>query len=385
MRRFYAYCLLIAVATLIPSCRKDGDRAVTDGIALPVRFEVEQEDAATKSLICGDNDLIHACTPVADGGLGKAIGLWAAITDASGRTTNDVFKGVQLRWFDREGGHEFNPDSSEEENRQKWNTVIVDEQGERAGEVYWRPGETYRFRAYYPAGVELRENTSASTFIADYRTSLQQDDMLAGYQKMTLNTLADLQQHVKLRMKHMLSAVRFTFRFNDDFPSTDRLTGVWMENGDEGNFIDYGLLVYGDGTESGVESVQWYGIQAPMPGEKIYEWTTSPGISFSNTDASKALAYQPTDASSTVSEGEFFTQNDGYVLMVPQTVGKDAFICFTTENSLGYVFRAAIPEGTVLEPGYRYTFNVIISKLDVELFITIKPWNELESSYTINF
>lgn len=376
---------MAVAATLLPSCRKDRTGVVTDDVRVPVRFEVEQEDAGTKSLVCNDNDLIHACTPVADGGLGKAIGLWAAITDASGRTTNDVFSGVQLRWFDREGGHEYNPVGDEEENRQKWNTVIVDEEGERAGEVYWRPNETYRFRAYYPAGVELRENTSASTFIADYRTSLQQDDMMAGYQKVVLSTLADLQQHVQLRMKHMLSAVKFTFRFNEDFPSTDRLTGVWLENGEQGNFLEYGLLVYGDGTEAGVERIQWYGIHAPLPGEKLYEWASSPGLSFSSTEASKATAYMPTDASSTVTEGEFFTGNDGFVLMIPQTVGKDTFICFTTENSLGYVFKAAIPEGTVLEPGYRYTFNVIISKLDVELLITIKPWNELESSYSINF
>ena len=71
--------------------------------------------------------------------------------------------------------------------------------------------------------------------------------------------------------------------------------------------------------------------------------------------------------------------------MIPQTVGEGTSLCFTTQGSLGYTFKVAIPEGTVLEPGYRYTFNVIISKLDVELLITIKPWNELESSYTINF
>ena len=383
MTKVSAYCLAAACALLSLSCdRRSADDAT---VRRPIRFEVEQEAAVSKALISSDDDLIHACTPVADGGLGKAIGLWAAMTDASGRTTNDVFQGVQLRWFDREGGHEFNPDTDEESNRQKWNTVIVDDQGERAGEVYWRPGETYRFRAYYPAGVELRENTSASTFIADYRTASQQDDMLAGYQKMTLSTLADLQQHVQLRMKHMLSAVKFTFRFKEDFPSTDYLTGVWLENEAEGEFVDYGLLVFGDGTESGVERVQWYGISAPLEGEKMYQWSTSPGLAFSSTPESRAVAYQASDATSTVTAGEFYTGNDGFVLMIPQTVGEGTSICFTTRNSLGYTFKVALPEGTVLEPGYRYTFNIIISKLDVELFITIKPWNELESSYSINF
>ena len=381
MRKAFAYCLAAVCALLALSCNRGGD----EDVFRPIRFEVEQEGAVSKALIGNDNDLVHACTPVEDGGLGNAIGLWAAITDAAGHTTNDVFQGVRLRWFAHSGGHEDNPDLDEDDDRQKWNTVIVDDQGERAGEVYWRPGETYRFRAYYPAGVELRENTSASTFIAEYRTSRQQDDMLAGYQKVQLTTLADLQQHVQLRMRHTLSAVKFTFRFKEDFPSTDYLTGVWLENEAEGNFMDYGLLVFGDGTEAGVERIQWYGISAPVEGEKMYQWCTSPGLPFSSTPESRAVAYQGSDATSTVTEGEFFTDNDGFVLMIPQTIGEGTSLCFTTQGSLGYTFKVAIPEGTVLEPGYRYTFNIIISKLDVELLITIKPWNELESSYTINF
>ena len=382
MRKVSVYFLAAACVLLSLSCNR---LAPDTDVRYPIRFEVEQEAAQSKALIGSDDDLVYACTPTEDGGLGKAIGLWAAITDDAGRTTNDVFQGVRLRWFSRSGGHENNPDDDENEDRQKWNTVIVDDAGERAGEVYWRPGETYRFRAYYPAGVELRENTSASTFIADYRTGNQQDDMLAGYQKVQLSTLADLQQHVQLRMKHMLSAVKFTFRFKEDFPSTDYLTGMWLENESEGSFVDYGLLVFGDGTEDGVERVQWYGITAPSAGEKMYQWCTSPGLEFSSTDDTRAVAYQSSNAASTVTDGEFYTGNGGFVLMIPQTVAEGTAICFTTRGSLGYTFKVPIPEGTVLEPGYRYTFNVIISKLDVELLITIKPWNELESSYTINF
>ena len=68
MRKNLAYCL-IAAAALLLSCEKDGRRAVTDAPAAPVRFEVEQEAPVTKALISQDSDLIHACTPVADGGL----------------------------------------------------------------------------------------------------------------------------------------------------------------------------------------------------------------------------------------------------------------------------------------------------------------------------
>ena len=60
--------------------------------------------------------------------------------------------------------------------------------------------------------------------------------------------------------------------------------------------MDYGLLVFGDGTESGVERIQWYGISAPLEGEKMYHWATTPGLAFSSTPESRAVAYQASDA-----------------------------------------------------------------------------------------
>lgn len=386
MKRF---CTFYAAAALLvlPACEKQEGEGMS-----AIQFEVMQEPARTRVMVGDDTTLQNCCTPVADGGLGQSIGLWAAMTDAAGRTVNDVFSGVRLRWVARAGGHEDNPDADEEDvsKRQLWNTVITDGGSEREGEVYWRPGETYRFRAYYPAGVELRENTSATTFIAEYRADQRQDDMMAAYQKVALNTLSDLQQHVQLTMKHMLSAVKFTFRFADDFPTTDYLTGVWLENTASGHFFNYGLLVYGDGTEAGAETIQWYSIYAPREGEKMYEWTTSPGYEFSNSVATRATAY---GAAGTVS-GALYTDNDNYIYMIPQALPSGTDLCFTTRNSSGFVFRVALPTSFIdaasvahntLEPGWRYQFNVVISQLNVELYITIKPWNELDSSYTINF
>jgi hypothetical protein len=80
--------------------------------------------------------------------------------------------------------------------------------------------------------------------------------------------------------------------------------------------------------------------------------------------------------------------------MIPQDLHPGTQICFTTENSAGNVFRVNLPdklydssnnEFTSLEPGYRYTFNVVISRLDIEVFITIREWNLLDSSYSIDF
>ena len=93
-------------------------------------------------------------------------------------------------------------------------------------------------------------------------------------------------------------------------------------------------------------------------------------------------------------KGAIFTGSNNYVYMVPQELHPGTQLCFKTENSAGNVFRIDLPDhftdagGTVhnsLEPGYRYTFHVVISRLDVDILITIREWNQLDSSYSIAF
>ena len=412
--RFHIILTILLIAVV--SCKKDIPAGNEE---YPIRFEVTHTPSITKSMVNTEAQLRLECTPVTDNAQGgnKAIGLWAAMQKGS-VITNDVFKGVKLKWHAVGGGksHELNPDADEQGNESYWNTLVTEGGTDKFAEIYWHPGETYYFRAYYPAGVELANNTSATTFIAEYNTENQQEDLMAAYQKVVLNsTTASMQQHVQLTMLHMLSAVEFKFKFKEetDFEKSDKLLSVWLENTETGSFGNYGLLVFGDGRsvdDPGARPthVEWYIIDSPAPGTKMYHWEHASGIGFYRTNSNNVAATAYSDVANTSSGGRFagniwedtsttpHTQHH-YVYMIPQELHTGTQICFTTENSGGQVFRVNLPdkfydnatptpnEYTTLEPGYRYTFNIVISRLDIEVFITIKEWNLLDSSYSIDF
>ena len=362
-----------------------------------IRFEVTHTPAPTRAMITDADELRESCTP---GQGDKAIGLWAAMQRGT-ETTNDVFQGVKLQWRPvGDKGHENNPNPDHSEdgtgNESYWNTVVSEGGTDRFAEVYWRPEETYYFRAYYPDGVQLANNTSATTFIAEYHTERQQEDLMAAYQKVVLSDRASLQQHVKLNMLHMLSAVQFTFSYKEEagFYNSDRLLGMWLENTAAGTFGNYALLVFGDGTEAGATHVDWSVMDIPAPGTRMYEWNYSAGIPFYRTDTENVSATAYTASADPDDKGAIFTGSNHYVYMVPQELHPGTQLCFITESSMGNVFRINFPDaftdadGVVhhaLEPGYRYTFHVVISRLDVDVFITIKEWNRLDSSYSIAF
>ena len=418
MRAFRILIPLVLLGAALLSCRKQKVDFYPPAPEQPIRFEVTQTPALTKSMIITEGDLRTACTPVANGGDGKAISLWAAMMK-EGETTNDVFKGVNLQWVAvGEKGHENNPDTDEEGTGKElyWNTMLNVGGVDKHAEVYWHPGETYYFRAYYPAGVELANNTSAYTFIAEYNCEEQQDDLMAAYQKVVLTDKASLQQHVQLNLLHMLSAVEFRFKFKEEtgFEKSDKLMSVWLENTESGQFGNYGLLVFGDGKKEGDTGydpavsptvIDWYIMNTPAPGNRMYYWEHGSGLEFHRNSTENVPATAYSDPAGTV-DGSMFTGSswtDGlgkehnYVYMIPQDLHPGTQICFTTENSAGNVFRVNLPdklydsatptpnEYTSFEPGYRYTLNVVISRLDIEVFITIKEWNLIDSSYSIDF
>ncbi len=411
---FHIGMSLLLLLPALSSCRRQSLERDPDA-PQPIRFEVSQTAALSKAMITSEAELRTACTPVSadPSGGGKSIGLWAAMVKA-GETTNDVFQGVKLQWVAvGEKGHENNPDLDEESgNELYWNTMATVGGVDKHAEVYWHPGETYYFRAYYPAGVELASNTSAYTFIAEYNSEQRQDDLMAAYQKVVLTDKASLEQHVQLNLLHMLSAVEFRFKFKDEtgFEKTDKLMSMWLENTAGGQFGNYGLLVFGDGKQEGDPGytpasptvIDWYIMDSPAPGVRMYYWEHGSGVDFHRNTTENVPATAYSDPAGTTQgalfAGSSWTDGSGrlhnYVYMIPQDLHPGTQICFTTENSAGNVFRVNLPdklydssnnEFTSLEPGYRYTFNVVISRLDIEVFITIREWNLLDSSYSIDF
>lgn len=326
--------------------------------------------------------LESACTPQNNGGKGEAIGIWAdySYTDSQGDEVlmKNLFEGTRLIYAYKTDG---NPHSN-------WNYEGDDH--------YWYRGGKYKFRAYYPQ--RLAENvvtsTSASTFVIEYPTHEMQEDLLLAYNYVdTTNPRIDLSQPVALKFSHGLAAIRFFIKAN--YPNSDRLTSCYLQNAETRDFATSGMLAYGSDTDD--ESISWVNGYNPPVTERIYLWTNS-GVEFTTDaagNATPALAYSATGTTT----GDLYTQNDGWVLILPQASSGNLQFCFTTQSGQEAVYSVTIPEvteqtqasdGTVVEsrkylPGKRYTYTITISETDLELTLTVADWNERESSHSIVF
>lgn len=326
--------------------------------------------------------LEEACTPTASGGHGKAIGIWADYTymdtDGQESTMKDIFRGTRLIYSYKEGG---NPYSD-------WNYAGSD--------LYWFIGGKYKFRAYYPQDLadQVVSSTNATTFVIEYPTHDIQEDLLLAYNQVdTTNPLINLAEPVSLHFSHGLAALRFLVKAN--YTSSDQLTACYLQNAATRDFATSGMLAYG--TETQPENISWIRGYNPPVTERIYYWS-HPGVTFSTDEAGNAtpaLAYTAENATA----GDLFTQNDGWVLILPQISSGNLQFCFTTSNGEDAIYRVAIPkiteriqasdgsiyESTEYRPGKRYTYTIAISETNVDLTLTVADWNERESSHEIVF
>jgi len=381
------------------SCGKSID---PDGPAA-VQFNISSVagPAGSKALVEDANNLISACTPTANGGLGQSIGIWAdAIVD--GTQKKNVFNGTQLIW-EAVGseGHEGHPDDAgETASPSFWNY--------KTNAVYWRTGEEYTFRAFYPYD-EMKDGlqswSDATGFVVVYEAEKVQEDFMVAYAHRLVD-VSNLATHVDFDMIHALSALRFTFNFAPGFDMTDNLTSFWIENTRTDNtqpdqFADMGMMVYGESGSGNEEKMTWQKSYSPLAGTKMFYWKNNDAtetyvFSRSESSTTAATAYGSDDAST---ECALFakTENQRWLFVPPQQLVSGTKLCFTTRTGGTTVFKADLPttlnwtEGGVakssqaLEPGYRYTFNIVISKLDAEVLVTIRPWNIRNSSYYISF
>ena len=107
----------------------------------------------------------------------------------------------------------------------------------------------------------------------------------------------------------------------------------------------------------------------------MYLWKHS-GLSF-NTEATLYT-------SNNGNTGSQYTNNDGWLLIVPQQVKEGTLRFYYTLNMTGnQVYSVGIPAITY-EYGKKYTYMLEISGSEVDITLTIAPWNKLDSSYDIN-
>lgn len=396
MKSVYKYILLSVAAVLSGCSKEDPDRRSDHKIWWSV--ESVEGLRATRSLINSYDALVDACRPESDGGNGGSISVWADYTidnDGVAETTKDVFSGTSIIYQDKVGG---NPHSS-------WNY--------KGADLYWSLGGNYKFRAYYPTdadaegnndtdGIQLGDGCNATVFQMNYNTMMTQEDLLVAYN--TIDTRSwNLSHPVPLNFKHALSALQFRFQLINtpglEYLDSDYLTSVWMENtvtSEEEPFTSIGGMVYGD--DGNAEKLGWTENKWRDPGDKLYEWVND-GVLMENrlegstVNTTQAVAYTAAGTTS----GQMFTGNDGFLLVIPQRSEGNVKLFFTTSHGGDTKYSITIPKitgtdrngpsetGEYFIPGYRYIYTISITKTDIRLLLTIRPWNKLDSSYSYNF
>ena len=396
MNRTLLYIVLLSAALLSGCGREDMPSAEISDQRIWWNVDSVEGLRATKSLINSYDALVDACKPEGDGGDGGSISVWADYT-IENETTKNVFEGTSIIYQDKVGG---NPHSS-------WNY--------KGNDIYWSLGGQYKFRAYYPTdadnkgandtdGIQLGDGCNATVFQMNYNTMMTQEDLLVAYN--TIDTRSwNLSHPVPLNFKHALSALQFRFQLintpGQEYLDSDYLTSVWIENmvdESEKPFTSIGGLVYGNEGEGNEEKLGWTENKWRNPGDKLYEWVND-GVLMENrlegstVNTTQAVAYTAAGTTS----GQMFTGNDGFLLVIPQRSEGNVKLFFTTSHGGDTKYSITIPKvtgtdrngpsetGEYFIPGYRYIYTISITKTDIRLLLTIRPWNKLDSSYSYNF
>ena len=258
------------------------------------------------------------------------------------------------------------------------------------------------------------ETSSATTFVVDYNTLTTQEDLMVSYQEVDTKTWPDLSKPISFQMHHALAAMQFRIQFKyaetDKYFDEDALTACWMTNTTNDGLGCVGLFGYGALDEGGnydAEKMVWKSSFAPFKDETFYKWEytggTDGGLKFWNEDIDgvdndpnlevhQAVAYSvaPTGA------GNLYSGNSGWIFVMPQKSEGDVQFCFTTKKGgADNIYHVTIPLVTGTDangpnptgrewiPGYRYTYTISITKTNLDVMISIAPWNKYDSSFDI--
>jgi hypothetical protein len=355
----HVYLISICFAMLISSCSK----VVTDdhsGESLPdiIGWKVSADglDTATRALIEDYTDLRDACTAL-EGQEAEKIGLLGNYNKDG--QTKVAFDNIDLWWWEKEDGNPFKDDYG---NDSYWNYSGDD--------VYWTDNVDYTFKAYFPKSkVELQPGSGADKLLVVYDTEISQYDLLVAHRTLR----AKSENPVNLLMKNALSALRFDFQFVESGVS-DELICCWLENKTDNGFYTSSTLNY-------EAEIVWPQSTPNPAGTPFYYWEPISPLNIRSESA--AVAYS-TYASE--KNGSAYTDNDGWVLIIPQASQNAGTVklCFKTARGGNTVYSIDLP-AYEFKAGYRYKYHVKLTSTGVELSLTIADWNERKSSYEIDF
>jgi len=439
MKSYMRHMALLLLAAAVAGCSdSEPDPAPAPSDGMPIAFGVVTGSSPVQGLKTlvgnpakdgaalpeGVKTLSTMCTPEDKGGEGRYIALWGdkfSNTDqASARAFDQVFHATRLAY-----------DTYDGTNPSGWNYESEEE--------YWSRGNTYRFRAYFPAALGFIENSSVSTLALVYNSHQVQDDAMIAYNEVDTGAAEfNPKKSVELYFRHALAAVRFNFELK--YEAEDYLTACWLENSKANDFAVGGILVCeqrepggriftkdNPPADSELESFfTWTYSYYPVPGADVdpfYKWVCTPyetvdsegnsvmetGVRFKSTldgEGGCLVDATATAYSSSVpctSGSEMFTRNGGWLLFIPQESSGDVLLCFKTRNGGDdAVFRMKLPaetekpktdgEGnevvsrsTRWRAGKRYTYTVGIDKSNMSVDLKVADWNMRYSSTQIEF
>lgn len=356
------YLLGLALPLACSSGVEDSLVAETPTELMPARsinWSIQQGTISNTRALVDDDVLRQACTYNVYGNY-ESIGVWGQYTTADDgqARTYSVFNAEPLTYGAK--AEYTNPYND-------WNYLSETR--------LWVTNSQYDFRACYPQTLMTSLMTQMEATIMQggpINTSELQEDMLVAAAHV------DIQKEmpsgpVPLNMEHIFAALRFKVRAADGYtpPSGEGITSCWLQNkGMATNlFSPSGYLVH---TGNVNPEITWYTYEsssAPM-----YKWEHT-GLSI----ATENLLYTSNGGDA----GQEYTQNDGWLLVVPQQVqGGTLQFCYTMNSAGGYVFSVDIP-AIKYEYGKRYTYILEINGASVDLKLTIADWNRLDSVHDI--
>ena len=359
MKKLCHTYILLTASLIFAGCAQETEYLFPEPLPAskyPISWNVQS--LQTRALV--DNSLLkESCREKADG-TNESIGIWGQYTSNQNGQNHTVqeFVATPLNYGVKE---------SENNALDHWYYP---------GDLsYWQTPSVYDFRACYPQELmtTLMTQMDATMFQGGpiNTSTLQEDILVAAIQIDTRR--ANLSEAVPLNMKHIFAAIQFKVKAVDGFvPATgEGVTSCWLQNKTNAAnlFTPSGYLVHSGNASPDITWHPYESSAAPM-----YKWKHQ-GVSF---DKENTL-YTPNGGL----EGEIYTKNGGWLLVVPQTVKTGTLqFCYTLKNAGEQIFTVDIPAITYDE-GKKYTYLLEIRGSEVTVSLTIAKWNHMESSYDI--
>ncbi len=242
---------------------------------------------------------------------------------------------------------------------------------------YWKRNMYYRFRAYHPYTASVEAGGSgADVIIINYRIIEDQYDLLVAFATRHPATDPEGTGRVPMSFQHALSALRFrvAFRKTVDAGTTDNLTEFHLTG-----IQAAGMLNYTHSAGDYLSPLITWSADAFDSVTEFYK--AAPNKTFG--------VYDKDDSTTAGNLVDVFGSSDAdnVVFAIPQTCSDPRYggtsVHFKTTGG-GNVDNTAVLPSIEWQPGKIYTYTLLIEKSGVEITVSIKDWNEVQSTVDIN-